>query len=53
MNFQEKSMLNYYTFNPHNISRSMNNKQIRKNIPTYRKNTPTHNYNFIYNSFTK
>ena len=49
---KSKNKKEFHTFNPHNISRSMNNKQIRKNIPTYRKNTPTHNNNFIYNSFT-
>ena len=49
---KSKNKKEFHTFNPHNMSRSMNNKQIRKNIPTYRKNTPTHNNNFIYNSFT-
>ena len=30
----------------------MNNKQIKKNIPNYRKQTPKSNYNFIFNSYT-
>ncbi len=42
----------YYTFKPKTISRTMNNKQIKKNIPMYRRQTPPNNYNFIFNSYT-
>jgi hypothetical protein len=42
----------YYTLKPKTFSRVMNNKQIKKNIPNYRKQTPKSNYNFIFNSYT-
>ena len=42
----------YYTFKPKTLSRTINNKQIKKNIPIYRRQTPPNNYNFIFNSFT-
>ena len=41
-----------YTFKPKSLSRTMNNRQIKKNIPTYRRQTPQNNYNFIFNSYT-
>lgn len=41
-----------YTFKPKSLSRTMNNKQIKKNIPAYRRTTPHNNYNFIFNSYT-
>ena len=42
----------YHTLKVNNMSKSMNNKQIRKNIPTYRRYNKTNNYNFVFNSFT-
>ena len=42
----------YYTYKPKTLSRVMNNKQIKKNIPLYRRQTPPNNYNFIFNSYT-
>ena len=42
----------YHTLKVNYMSKSMNNKQIRKNIPTYRRYNKTNNYNFVFNSFT-
>ena len=40
------------TLKVHQMSKSMNNRQIRKNIPTYRRQMKSNNYNFVLNSFT-
>ena len=42
----------YQTLKSNQMSKSMNNRQIRKNIPTYRRQMKSNNYNFVLNSFT-
>ena len=42
----------YHTLKVKQMSKSMNNKQIRKNIPIYRRQIKSKNDNLVFNSFT-
>ena len=56
-NKPKKKEIKYYTnqfqaIKIKHMSKSMNNKQIRKNIPAYRRHLKPSNYNLIFNSYS-